>query len=202
MTRVLFLGRRDRVYARLAALSGLQAGQQALDVGSGSGALTRALARLAGPGGSVTGVDPGVEMVAWCREQPAAPGAAPIRYAAGPAQALELPDASVEVVASALVIHHIEAAQRPAAVAEMARVVRPGGLVLLVDIDPARSRVGKKLLDALLGPQMARRDPQELADLLAGAGLVVQERGRRGLLGYARALRPSHTEPGSGASRR
>ena len=62
--------------------------------------------------------------------------------------------------------------------------------------------MGKKLLDALLGPQMARRDPQELADLLAGAGLVVQERGRRGLLGYARALRPSHTEPGSGASRR
>lgn len=202
MTRVLFLGRRDRVYARLAALSGLRAGQQALDVGSGSGALTRALARLAGPGGSVTGVDPGVEMVAWCREQPAAPGAAPIRYAAGPAQALELPDASVDVVASALVIHHIEAAQRPAAVAEMARVVRPGGLVLLVDIDPPRSRVGKKLLDALMGPQMARRDPQELADLLTRAGLVVQERGRRGLLGYARALRPSHTEPGSGASRR
>ncbi len=191
VNRLLFLGRRDRVYTGLAALSTARPGDRALDIGCGSGALTRALALRVGPSGSVVAIDPAPEMIAWCRQQPGDPAAASIRYAVSAAESLDLPDGSVDVVASALVVHHIDPGARPAALAQIARVLRPGGSVLLVDIDPPSSRLVRGLIRALTGPEMAGRDSGELAALATAAGLRIEGQGRRGLLGYVRAVRPA-----------
>lgn len=92
-----------------------------LDVGCGNGAFTDVLIARCAPA-AVTGLDPSPEQLAYARER------APAREAAfdlGDAHALPFEDGSYDIAAMALVLAFLE--QPAKAVAEMARVVRPGG---------------------------------------------------------------------------
>jgi ubiquinone/menaquinone biosynthesis C-methylase UbiE len=101
--------------------SAVRAGQRALDVGCGTGALTIALAEVLG-GGSVAGIDPSERFVATCHAR--VPGA-DVRVGTGE----ELPwgDAEFDVVLAQLVVDGMNDARRGAA--EMRRVARPGGVL-------------------------------------------------------------------------
>src|SRR6185437_8118672 len=61
-----------------------------------------------------------------------------LTFTVGTAQDLPLPDASFDVVTSTLAIHHIPARRRQDALAEIYRVTKPGGRLLLADFDPDR----------------------------------------------------------------
>lgn len=98
-------------------------GRRWLDVGCGTGALTAALLDRAEPA-RVTGVDASHGFVAHARDRVADARAA---FHVGDARALPLPDRSVDVVASGLTLNFVP--DPAAAVAEFARVVRPGGTV-------------------------------------------------------------------------
>jgi SAM-dependent methyltransferase len=186
-TRLALLGRRRQVYAALAALSGAAPGDRVLDVGSGTGALTTALAARVGPEGQVTGVDPSEPMVAFARRS-APPH---IRYAVHPAESLPFADGVFDAVASALVLHHVDADRRGEALAEMARVLRPGGRLLLVDFRPPDNRLGRALVGALTGPDMAHNDVAGLSGLIRAAGLTSVQEGRRSVVfAYVLAGKP------------
>jgi SAM-dependent methyltransferase len=88
-----------------------------LDLGSGAGRLTPALA--AAFGGPVHGVEPSDKMRA---QAPAHPG---VTYAAGSAESIPLPDESCDAALLFFVWHHV--ADRAAAARELRRVVKPGG---------------------------------------------------------------------------
>lgn len=93
-----------------------------LDVGCGSGAFADVLVRTAAPL-EVHGIDPSEAQVAYARS-----AAAPLaRFSLGDAMALAFADASFDVAVMALVIFFVADPRR--SVAEMARVVRPGGTV-------------------------------------------------------------------------
>jgi ubiquinone/menaquinone biosynthesis C-methylase UbiE len=94
-----------------------------LDLGSGTGRFTPALAAAFGP---VTGVEPAAKMRAIAQAQAAHPG---VRYLSGSAEAIPLPDASVDYTLMFLVWHHVRGQARAAR--ELARVTRPGGKILL-----------------------------------------------------------------------
>lgn len=91
-------------------MSGARPGDRVLDVGCGTGYLTRRLAPLVIPGGEVIGVDPAAPMIEYARRH--AP--ATCRYLVGEGQALDLPDTSIDVVVSSLALHHIPAVDRAA----------------------------------------------------------------------------------------
>ena len=115
----------------LAPLSG---DERALDVGCGAGALAYALAPLVG---EVVGVDSSEDLVDVAREH-APPGAT---FVLGDAEALPFPYGDFDLVGCLRVLHHV---RRPElVVAEIARVTRPGGTILLADqlgdVDPMRS---------------------------------------------------------------
>ncbi len=102
-----------------------------LDDGCGNGSFTEVLARRQQPA-SLVGVDPSPAQLAYARERPGLPGA---RWLAGDAQALPLPDASVDAAVMALVLFFLP---DPAlGLRELVRVVRPGGTIAAYHWDMA-----------------------------------------------------------------
>nr|WP_062330225.1 class I SAM-dependent methyltransferase [Herbidospora sakaeratensis] len=94
-----------------------------LDVGSGTGRFTPALAEEFGP---VVGVDPSVRMREVAQEQSRHPG---VRYLAGSAEDLPVESESADYALMFLSWHHVQDKRRAAR--ELARVLRPGGRLLL-----------------------------------------------------------------------
>src|SRR5688572_8053757 len=101
----------------------LPKGLQFLDVGCGNGAFTEVLAAGAAPS-ELAGVDPSKEQIAFAKVRERTKFA---QFYVGDAQALPFPDGSFDVALMALVISFVSDPAK--AVSEMARVVRPGGVV-------------------------------------------------------------------------
>lgn len=117
-----FMGRYSMLLsAQLADLAGVDAGQRALDVGCGPGALTAELVARLGPA-SVAAVDPSEPFVAAARSRH--PGV-DVRQA--PAEELPFADGSFDATLAQLVVHFM--ADPVAGLAEMARVTRRDGVV-------------------------------------------------------------------------
>jgi ubiquinone/menaquinone biosynthesis C-methylase UbiE len=94
-----------------------------LDVGSGTGRFSPALAHEFGP---VAGVEPSVRMREIAQSQSQYPG---VRYLAGSAEDMPVPSGSADYALMFLSWHHVQDKQRAAR--ELARVLRPGGRLLL-----------------------------------------------------------------------
>ncbi|MHB8691496.1 MAG: class I SAM-dependent methyltransferase [Solirubrobacteraceae bacterium] len=115
------MGRYSReLAAPLIKLAGVSTRMSVLDVGCGTGALTRALADLVGPE-RVSAVDPSEAFVATCRDR--VEGAEVL----ADAESLPFPDGTFDAVLSQLVVNFVDDAH--AAVQEMRRVARPGAVV-------------------------------------------------------------------------
>ena len=110
----------------------LRPGMRLLDVGCGPGSITRGLAERL-PTGQVVGLDLSRETLEAARRDAEARGLANLRYEAGSVYALPFPDASFDVAYAHQVLQHLR--ERGAALREMLRVVRPGGLVAVRDVD-------------------------------------------------------------------
>lgn len=100
-----------------------QPGLRWLDVGCGNGAFTEMIISRCAPA-SVQGVDPSEGQLAYARARPGARGA---QFRRGDAMALPFPDDAFDAAVMPLVIFFVP--EPPRGVAEMARVVRPGGAV-------------------------------------------------------------------------
>lgn len=127
-----FMGRFSRPLARaFADFAGAAAGE-VLDVGSGPGALVE---ELLARGATVTALDPSPPFVAAVRER-----WPHVRALEGAAEALPFADAAFDAALAQLVVHFM--ADASAGVAEMARVVRPGGTVAACVWDHERGPLG------------------------------------------------------------
>jgi ubiquinone/menaquinone biosynthesis C-methylase UbiE len=165
---IFFGGRRRRVFGRLAAKSGARPGNRVLDVGCGTGYFTRLMAQAVAPGGHAHGVDASAEAISHARHVTRLDNCT---FAGGVAEALDAPDGSYEVVVSSLMIHHLPETQRPRATAEMFRVLRPGGSVLVAEFQPPASRFGRRLVKQLTRHEtMAENRVDLLAPMIREAG--------------------------------
>ncbi|MEX2108916.1 MAG: class I SAM-dependent methyltransferase [Solirubrobacterales bacterium] len=101
----------------------------AVDVGSGTGTFAIALAAER-PDAQVTGVDGDPEILALAKGKP---GASVVEWREGLAQSLPLADGSVDAVTTSLVLHHLLPEEKREALAEMKRVLKPGGRLHVAD---------------------------------------------------------------------
>ncbi|MBM85296.1 MAG: SAM-dependent methyltransferase [Rhodospirillaceae bacterium] len=100
-----------------------ETGLRWIDIGCGTGAFTELLAQECAPGG-IVGIDPAEAQLEFARERP---GASSVRFHQGDAMALPFEDDSFDAAVMALVLFFVPDPSK--GVAEMVRVVRPGGSV-------------------------------------------------------------------------
>jgi ubiquinone/menaquinone biosynthesis C-methylase UbiE len=169
---------RERTFkARLLDQLDPQPGARILDLACGTGTLARAITERE-PGATVVGVDGDPEMLARARAK--APG---VQFDEALAQELPYEDGSFDAVVTSLFLHHLTHDLKEAALAEVARVLRPGGELHVADWGPpgdplmATLFMGVRLLD---GMEPTRDNAQgRLPELFEHAGLSeVRDRGR------------------------
>lgn len=142
-------GRRTAADSAAFLLPHLRGGLDLLDVGCGPGSITLDLAARVAPG-RVRGVDASATVLDTARAAAAERGDSATRFEVGDVYALGVPDASYDVVFAHQVLQHL--GDPVAALREMARVTRPGGLVAVRDADfatfnwyPASETLGRWL---------------------------------------------------------
>ena len=173
-----YVGRWSRLVAReFLAWLGVAPGCRWLDVGCGTGALSQLILQLVSPK-EVKGIDPSEGFVAFAREHVRDDRAA---FEVGDAQALPLETAAYDAAVSGLVLNFVPRPDR--AIAEKARVTRPGGTVAAYVWDYADGmQLMRHFWDAAAALDPAARDldegrrfpicrPEPLTDLFREAGL-------------------------------
>ena len=146
----------------------LQAGETVLDLGSGPGLDALLAAKQVGTTGRVIGVDMTPEMLERARATAATAGASNVEFREGRLERLPVESASVDAVTSNCVINLVP--DKAAVFAEIARVLRPGGRVVVSDI----------VLDRPLPEAVAK-------DVLAWCGCVAGASDRSGYLAMIEA---------------
>lgn len=131
---VFFGGHRRRLDTALAAASKTAPGNHVLDIGCGPGRFAGVLADQVGPSGRVVGVDPSGPMIDYASAHTGRRSNCDFRQDI--AQSLRLPDSSFDLVTATFVMHHIPQDQREISLAQMFRVLRPGGRLMLADVHP------------------------------------------------------------------
>ncbi|MGZ3457336.1 MAG: class I SAM-dependent methyltransferase [Archangium sp.] len=112
-------------------LTGLQPGNRVLDAGCGPGGITELIAELVGPSGQVTGMDLSEERLALARQLNQRH--AQVRLHSGDVRRTGLPDAAFDYTWCQFVLQYVP--ERWAALAELVRVTRPGGKVVISEFD-------------------------------------------------------------------
>jgi len=137
----VFRGQWRELRQRTATLAQLQPGEQVLDVGCGTGTLAMEVAPRVGSAGRVAGVDPSTQQIARARKK-AARRHVPIDFQIGVIEQLPFPDQTFDVVFSTLMMHHLPADVKRQGLAEIARVLKPGGRLVIADFTRKQERQG------------------------------------------------------------
>jgi SAM-dependent methyltransferase len=147
----------------VAAEAEVRMGERVLDVACGTGALTLAVAEIVGPNGWVVGLDANPQMLAVARGK-----AVQVEWLDGRAEDLPLTDNSFDAVVSQFGLMFFD--DKPRALREMVRVLKPGGRLAVAVCDAVEHSPGygafALLLDRLFGRKAgdAFRAPFSLGD--------------------------------------
>ncbi len=135
----LFRGKMRELRQRTMDLAHIQPGEQVLDVGCGTGTLAMAVQSRVGTTGQVFGIDPGAQQIVRARYK-ASWRNLPVKFQIGVIEHLEFPDQSLDVVLSTIMMHHLSDSLKRQGLAEIFRVLKPGGRLVIADFKRPEER--------------------------------------------------------------
>jgi ubiquinone/menaquinone biosynthesis C-methylase UbiE len=160
----LFHGKLRELRQRTADLARIQPGEKVLDVGCGTGTLAIQVQPRVGSTGRVYGVDPGVQQIARARSK-AARRNLPIEFQVGVIEHLNFPDQTFDVVLSTIMLHHLSDDLKRQGLAEIARVLKTGGRLVIADFKRPEERPAQPVRFGAGGSRI-----QDLVALVKDAG--------------------------------
>lgn len=176
--------RRLRAWAHDAL--GTRPGESAVDIGSGTGSEVLTFAGRVGPTGTAVGVEPDPHLLA-AAERRAAQAGSTATFVTGDAYGLPFASDTFDVALCERVFQHLTAPARAAG--EIARVLRPGGRVVVMDSDwgtavvhPGDRHVVHEVVETMIARTTNPFAGRRLAGQLARAGLVVDDIGSHALV--------------------
>lgn len=138
----LFRGQMWGLRLRATNLAGIQPGEAVLDVGCGTGTLAIEVQRRVGSMGRVVGIDPGARQIDYARSK-AVRRNMPVNFQVATIEQLPFPDDTFDVVLSTIMMHHLPNSLKRQGLAEIARVLKPGGRLVIADFTRPQERRGK-----------------------------------------------------------
>jgi demethylmenaquinone methyltransferase/2-methoxy-6-polyprenyl-1,4-benzoquinol methylase/phosphoethanolamine N-methyltransferase len=167
----LIFGRKPtRVHTRAIRAADPRPGEKALDVGCGPGTIALVLASKVAPGGSVVGIDASPEMISVARKK-ARSGHSDARFEAAAIEGLPFPDDSFDLATSTFMMHHLPEDVQRKGIAEVRRVLKPGGRFVIADFSSeSQSFLGHLL--SIIGHGHGQSTFPSLVESLRGAGFV------------------------------
>ncbi len=172
-TNLMGLGVNGSNSRMVVEMAKIKPGDKVLDIGCGTGNLTLTAKKYAGPSGSAYGIDASPEMIEEARKKAKRSGLEAV-FQIGLIEKIPYPDATFDIVINRLVIHHLPEDLKRRGLAEMLRVLKPGGRLFLVDFNPPANPILKHVVTALVGHRMmqASSDVENIPPLLTEAGFV------------------------------
>ncbi len=170
-TGLLGLGPKGPNSKMVIELANVKPGDRVLDVGCGTGSLTLTAQSYAGPSGKVYGIDASPEMIEVAKKKASRSGLEVV-FEVGLIEELGFPDATFDLVISRLAIHHLPDDLKRRGFAEILRVLRPGGHLLIADFNPPTNPVLKHIMSVVVGPHMMQTNIWILPPMLRNAGFV------------------------------
>ncbi len=164
----LFRGRLARLDQLIVERAAIAPGHRVLDVGCGPGRLTMAAARVAGPAGETLGIDASPEMIALAKQKAAAAGSS-ARFEVAAVETIPAAGDHFDAVLASLMIHHLPEDLQRRAFAEILRVLRPGGRLVVLDFRASPGHGIGHLL-SILGLRRGNQHAEHLRGLARAAG--------------------------------
>jgi len=190
---IMTLGRVRRLRTLTVDHTLLKAGESVLDVGCGTGGVTIPAKHQVGKNGRAAGIDPAPEMIAVARRKASRAGLE-IDFRVGVIESLPFPDRTFDAVTSSLMMHHLPEHVRVKGLAEIRRVLKPGGRLLMADMmRPGPSFLKRFTSLVLHHGQGMRFGIEDLPGLLQEAGFeeIKQLEDRFMIIGFVRATKPA-----------
>jgi len=126
-------------------LAQLQSGEHVLDVGCGTGVLTRLAAQEVGSEGEVIGIDASAEMIQVAKRC-AVKVHSKANFQLGVVESLPFEDERFDIVLSSMMLHHLPPELKVTGLREIFRVLKSGGRLMVIDVDKPTSLIGRVLM--------------------------------------------------------
>lgn len=191
-TTLMTLGQIRRLRALTVEQALLRSGEKVLDVGCGTGGVTIPVKLQVGKTGAVAGIDPAPEMIA-VAEQKAKRAGIEIDFRVGVIESLPYPDGTFDAVTSSLMMHHLPESLQVKGLAEIWRVLKPGGRLLVADMMRPDTSFFRRVFTSLAMHHGLKFGVEDLPAMLKTAGFEgAQQLDKRFLtIGFVRAMKPA-----------
>lgn len=193
VVNILTLGHARRLRILTVDQALLKPGEKVLDVGCGTGGVTIPAKLRVGKTGEAAGIDPAPEMIAVARHK-ASRARLEIDFRLGVIESLPYPDATFDAVTSSMMMHHLPEHLQVKGLAEIRRVLKPDGRLLIADMMRPSTSFRKRFTSLILRHGHAIQfGIEDLPELIQNAGFeeIKQLDDHFLVIGFVRATKPA-----------